>query len=236
VDIGCIVVTRGLDVPDMLPDLSEQAGLPLLTTKLITAEFITRVQRILAAALAPKTGLHGVLMDVFGVGVLLLGPSGIGKSECALDLVFKGHRLVADDIVDIVRRGLSLIGKGYDLVKHHMEIRGIGIINIKDLFGVAAVRESKKIELCIELVEWDEDVEYDRLGIEQRTYSILGAEISHMLIPVRPGRNIAVIVETAARNQLLKIQGHDSAADFQRLLMSRISKGSSETEPADNVE
>lgn len=224
VDIACVVVTRGLQVPSALADLCQARGIPLLTTPLITARLITRVQRVLAALMAPATSLHGVLIDVFGVGILLLGHSGIGKSECALDLIFRGHRLVADDIVDLVRRGDTLIGKGYDLIKHHMEIRGLGIINIKDLFGIAAVRDSKKVELIMELVDWDDDAEYDRLGIEDRTHQILGVDVPHMLVPCRPGRNVAVIVETAARNQLLKAQGHHSALEFQERLMSRISQ------------
>jgi HPr kinase/phosphorylase len=224
VDIACVMVSRGLQVPAVLIDLCEARGIPLLSTPHITARLLARVQRVLASLMAPASSMHGVLIDVFGVGILLLGHSGIGKSECALDLVFRGHRLVADDIVDLVRRGDTLIGKGYDLIRHHMEIRGLGIINIKDLFGVAAVRDSKKVELIMELVDWDDDAEYDRLGIEDRTHSILGVDIPHMLIPCRPGRNVAVIVETAARNQLLKAQGHHSALEFQERLMSRISQ------------
>jgi HPr kinase/phosphorylase len=224
VDIPAIAVTRGLQPPDGLQALCDARRIALLTTPLLTAEFIQRVQRSLEVLLAPTTSLHGVLIDVFGVGVLLIGHSGIGKSECALDLVMRGHKLVADDIVDIVRRGGVLVGKGYELIKYHMEIRGLGIINLKDLFGVAAVRDSKKIELCIELVDWDEDVEYDRLGIEERTYSILGVEVPNRLIPVRPGRNVSVLVEVAARNQLLRSQGRHSAAEFQERLMKRIAE------------
>jgi len=224
VDIPCIVVTRGLRPPDALIALCDERKIALLSTPLLTAEFIARVQRALQQLLAPTTSIHGVLIDVFSVGVLLLGHSGIGKSESALDLVMRGHKLVADDIVDIVRRGPVLVGKGYDLIKYHMEIRGLGIINIKDLFGVASVRDSKKIELCIELVDWDEDVEYDRLGIDERRYNILDVEVPHRVIPCRPGRNVSALVEVAARNQLLKSQGHHSAAEFQERLMKRIAE------------
>jgi len=223
-------------VPDPLVEVCNEKALPLLTTPLITAEFFSRATRTLQLLLAPVTSLHGVLVDVLGVGILLLGHSGIGKSECALDLILRGHRLVADDIVDLARNGNVLVGKGYDLIKHHMEIRGLGIINIKDLFGVAAVRQKKKVDLVIELVDWDEDVEYDRLGIEDRSYSILGVEIPQMLIPCRPGRNVAVIVETAARNQLLKNQGHHSALEFQERLMKRIQENPSTRQTADEIE
>lgn len=236
VDVPCIVVTRGLHVPEVLIELCEQSDRALLSTPLITGEFIARVQRKLETWMAANTGMHGVLVDIFGVGVLLLGHSGIGKSECALDLILRGHKLVADDIVDVARRSEVLIGSGYDLIKYHMEIRGLGIINVKDMFGIAAVRDSKKIELCIELVDWDEDVEYDRLGIEDRSYSILGVEVPHLVIPVRPGRPVSVIVEVAARNQLLKIQGVHSAANFQQRLMNRISDGTPQPQAGDGIE
>jgi len=174
------------------------------------------VQTCLEDVLTAQTSMHGVLLDVFGVGILLLGKSGIGKSEIALDLVMRGHRLVADDIVDVRRRTAdSVVGAGSDIIKHHMEIRGLGIINIKDLFGVAAIRDRKKIEIVLELVEWDPSVEYDRLGIEDRKFRILDVEIPMLIVPVRPGRNMTTIVEVAARNHLLKEQGHHSAREFQ---------------------
>jgi HPr kinase/phosphorylase len=153
------------------------------------------------------------------VGILLLGKSGIGKSEIALDLVMRGHRLVADDIVDVKRKTPeSVVGQGSEIIKHHMEVRGLGIINIKDLFGVAAIRERKKIEIVLELVEWDPGVEYDRLGVEEKKFRVLDVEIPMMVVPVRPGRNMTTIVEVAARNHLLKQQGHHSAREFQERL------------------
>ena len=166
-----------------------------------------------------------MLIDVLGVGVLILGKSGIGKSECALDLVLRGHRLVADDIVDVKRKGDSVIGAGSAIIRHHMEIRGLGIINIKDLFGVAAVRDHKKIEVVVELMEWDPAVEYDRLGVDERKFTVLDVEVPMLVVPVRPGRNMTTIIEVAARNQLLKLQGHHSALEFQEKLNRAIAEG-----------
>jgi HPr kinase/phosphorylase len=213
---ACLVVTRGLAPPGDLVRLCDERGIALLQTPLLSSVFIDKVTRYLEDQLSPTTSIHGVLMDVLGVGILLLGKSGIGKSEAALDLVMRGHRLVADDIVDIRKRSTeSLIGSGADIIRHHMEIRGLGIINIKDLFGISAVRDTKKIELVVELTDWREDEEYDRLGTDETPYRILGVEIPYLRIPVRPGRNMTSIIEVAARNQLLKLQGHHSAREFQ---------------------
>jgi len=215
-DVACLVVTKGLEVPPELVAAADEAGVPLLRTPHLSSIFIEGVQSWLEDVLTAQTSMHGVLLDVFGVGILLLGKSGIGKSEIALDLVMRGHRLVADDIVDVKRRTPDAIfGAGSDIIKHHMEIRGLGIINIKDLFGVAAIRERKKIEIVLELVEWDPSVEYDRLGVEERKFRILDVEIPMLVVPVRPGRNMTTIVEVAARNHLLKLQGHHSAREFQ---------------------
>jgi HPr kinase/phosphorylase len=175
-------------------------------------------------------------MDVFGVGILLLGKSGIGKSEIALDLVMRGHRLVADDIVDVTRRKGAVYGAGNPVIKHHMEIRGLGIINIKDLFGVSAVREQKKIELVIELQEWDPHQEYDRLGVEDKHLQIVGVDIPLSVVPVRPGRNMATIIEVAARNQLLKLQGHHSAREFAERLNRAIAQGAMRRTLGEEVE
>jgi HPr kinase/phosphorylase len=159
-----------------------------------------------------ETTLHGVLVDVYGIGVLLLGESGTGKSECALDLVTRGHRLVADDVVEVVRESDGIIiGRGPGRIRHHMEVRGLGIINIRDLFGVAAIRYRKRIELVILLEAWRPEEEYDRLGVEEQTQSILGVPISRLRIPVSAGRNIAILVEVAARNHLLKLMGIHAA-------------------------
>ena len=164
-----------------------------------------------------------MLVDVLGVGILLTGKSGIGKSECALDLVIRGHRLVADDMVFIRKKmPASLVGQPEQQIQHLMEIRGLGIINIKDLYGISSIREKKIIDLVLELMEWDPDQEYDRLGIDDKTTNILGVELPHLTIPVRPGRNLGSIIEVAARNFLLKGMGYHSAKDFQQRLLDRM--------------
>ncbi|MBX5484265.1 MAG: HPr kinase/phosphorylase [Myxococcaceae bacterium] len=225
-DLACVVVTKNLDIPQPLIDACNEAKLALMKTPLLSSNFIQQVQNFLEDALTETATLHGVLMDVFGVGVLLLGKSGIGKSEIALDLVMHGHRLVADDIVDVSRRKPGVVyGAGNAIIKHHMEIRGLGIINIKDLFGIASVRERKKIELVIELVEWDASREYDRLGVDEGHFNILGVDIPLATVPVRPGRNMTTIIEVAARNHLLKLQGHHSAREFAERLNRAIAEG-----------
>jgi HPr kinase/phosphorylase len=162
-----------------------------------------------------ETTLHGVLLDVYGIGVLLLGESGTGKSECALDLVTRGHRLVADDIVEIARGSDQIvIGRGPARIRHHMEVRGLGIINIRDLFGVAAIRHRKRIELVIQLEVWRADEEYDRLGLEEQSYPILGIPVPLLRIPISAGRNVAILIEVAARNHLLKLMGVHAARAF----------------------
>jgi len=225
-DFPCLILTRGIaPYPEMVKS-AERRRIPLMATELATGEFIFRLNRFLAEHLAPSISLHGVLIDVYGIGILILGQSGIGKSETALDLILRGHRLAADDIVEVRKRGTNnLIGKGAEVIKYHMEIRGLGIINIKDLFGIAAIRDRKKIELVIELVEWDHNKDYDRLGLEDETYAILGVEIPQLTIPVRPGRNLTTIIEVAARNQLLKLKGFHSARDFQRKLLEELMQG-----------
>jgi len=218
-DISCLAVTKGLEVPASMVAAAEESAVPLLRTTHLSSTFITSVQAYLEDVLTAQTSMHGVLLDVFGVGILLLGKSGIGKSEIALDLVMRGHRLVADDIVDVKRKSAEAVfGAGSEIIKHHMEVRGLGIINIKDLFGVAAIRERKKIEIVLELVEWDPAVEYDRLGVDEPKYRILDVEVPMLVVPVRPGRNMTTIIEVAARNHLLKLQGHHSAREFQERL------------------
>lgn len=236
-ELACIVVTKNLDIPQPLLDACNKAGVTLMKTTLLSSTLIQQIQSFLDEALTAASSLHGVLMDVFGVGILLLGKSGIGKSEIALDLVMRGHRLVADDIVDVTRRKPGTIyGAGNTIIKHHMEIRGLGIINIKDLFGVAAVRDRKKIELVIELVEWDPLQEYDRLGVEEQKFSVVGVEIPLSVVPVRPGRNMTTIIEVAARNHLLKLQGHHSAKEFAERLNRAIADGAMRRTLGEEVE
>jgi len=235
--MACLVVTKGLPVPACMSDAAERHGCPLLATTLLSSEFIIRVQEVLAEALTAQTSMHGVMLDVFGVGILILGKSGIGKSECALDLVMRGHRLVADDMVDLKRKTFdSVYGAGRAAGQHHMEVRGLGIISIKDLFGIASIRDRKKLELVVELVEWDPAMEYDRLGIEERTRPILDVEVPTITLPVRPGRSMATLIEVAARNQLLKFQGHNSALEFQEELKRKIAMARTTRALGDEVE
>jgi HPr kinase/phosphorylase len=214
-DPACIVVCRGLAPPAELILAAGGRGVPVLVSSLATADFIAAVTGWMSDRLAPSTDMHGVLLDVLGIGVLLLGKSGIGKSETALDLVVRGHRLVADDVIRLRRQGGHVVGRGSGIIGHHMEIRGLGIINIKDLFGVSAVRDTKKIELVVELREWNENEEYDRLGFDDRFDKILDVAVPAVQLPVRPGRNLATLIEVAARNQLLKLQGTHSARAFR---------------------
>lgn len=232
-DPACVVVCRGLAPPTELRDTAEARGVPLLVSALVTADFIAAVTAWMHERLAPAMEVHGVLIDVLGIGVLVLGKSGIGKSETALDLVVRGHRLVADDVITIRRQGKDVVGRGTGLLGHNMEIRGLGIINIKDLFGIAAVRETKKIDLVVELREWQDGEEYDRLGFDDRHDDMLGVQVASLRLPVRPGRNLATLVEVAARNQLLKHEGHHSAKAFRDALSAAMTMA---TAPGGTVE
>lgn len=221
--ISCFIITKGLMPPGFLLEHAEAAGIPVLNTHHQSSTFISLVTKFLEERLLPTTHMHGVLIDVLGVGILLTGKSGIGKSECALDLVIRGHRLVADDMVFIKKKmPAALVGQADESIQHLMEIRGLGIINIKDLYGVSSIREKKIIDMQLELVDWDPDQEYDRLGVDDRKVTILGVDIPHICIPVRPGRNLGSIIEVAARNFLLKGMGYHSARDFQERLLSRM--------------
>ena len=221
--ISCFVITKGLEPPDFFLRRVEKAGIPTLNSPLQSSTFISLISKFLEERLLPTTHLHGVLIDVLGVGVLLTGKSGIGKSECALDLVIRGHRLVADDMIFVKKKmPAALVGQAEESIQHLMEIRGLGIINIKDLYGVSSIREKKIIDIKLELVEWDPQHEYDRLGVDDQRAEILGVEIPHIMIPVRPGRNLGSIIEVAARNFLLKGMGYHSARDFQERLMARM--------------
>ncbi|MCB9477432.1 MAG: HPr(Ser) kinase/phosphatase [Deltaproteobacteria bacterium] len=218
-----VIVTRNLTPSEDFLALAAEHQTPVLRTRYSSQEFTERVSRILEAHFARRTTMHGVLMDVYGVGVLLLGKSSIGKSECALDLILQGHRLVADDIVELQRTAQGTInGRSSEITKYYMEIRGLGIINIKEMFGIGSIRDRKKVHLVVRLVDWDEDTEYDRMGLDEANYNILGVELPMVKIPVRPGRNLTAIVEVAARNHLLKLEGYHAAQEFQKRLMERI--------------
>lgn len=227
--VAAFVITKGQKPPDDIVRECRRREIPLLVSDRTTSVVIQSITRVLEDSLAPATTLHGVLVDVYGMGVLLLGESGIGKSECALDLVHRGHRLVADDAVEIRRYPSgALVGRAAEMIRYHMELRGIGIINIKHLFGVSAVRASKSIELVIELQRWDPTKKYDRLGLDGETYAILERELPLLRLPVASGRNLALLIEIAARNELLKSQGYDAAKEFARRVDEEIAKNSKE--------
>ncbi|MCU1384416.1 MAG: HPr kinase/phosphorylase [Acidobacteria bacterium] len=218
-DFPCVVITGGFTPPQELLVEAERARLPLLKTAVATPTAIAKLSSLLEDSLAERTMIHAVLMDVLGLGVLIAGESGIGKSECALDLIVRGHRLVADDTVDVRRRQETiLIGACPELTRHHMELRGLGVINIKELFGIASTRSSKRVELVVQLERWVPTREYERLGLDDAFYEILGLRVPLLKMPVAPGRNIAILVEVAARNQLLRQRGHHAARELAQRL------------------
>jgi len=222
-DIPCVLITSGWEPPVELLAASDRYQIPLLRTAVSTPVSIAKIEYLLDDELAERQVIHGVLMDMLGLGVLLIGESGIGKSECALDLVVRGHRLVADDTVEIRRRGeTTLIGTCPELTRHHVEIRGLGLINVTDLFGVSATRSSKRVELIVHLERWDETREYDRLGLDVATTDILGIAVPLVVMPVAPGRSIAMLVEVAARNHLLRSRGRHAARELVERLERRL--------------
>lgn len=211
-DVPCLLITGRTEVPPEVVIEGERSGVPVLQTPVPTATAIGKLTAILEDLLAVREVIHGVLLDILGLGVLMVGESGIGKSECALDLVVRGHRLVADDTVEIRRRAASIvIGVCPELTRHHMEVRGLGLINIRDLFGIASTRTSKRVELVVQLDRWDTTREYERLGLDDAFYDLLGVRVPLIKMPVGPGRNVAILVEVAARNQLLRMQGINAA-------------------------
>ncbi len=212
--IACLVLTHGLAPGPDLEAAAEARGLPLLSSSASSARVVSVLGRHLEERLASIISLHGTLIDIYGVGVLILGESGVGKSESALELILRGHRLVSDDIVSITRVGGLLNGTGSEVSRYHMEVRGLGIINIKDLYGVAAVRERKDIELVIRLDAWQKGKDYDRLGLDEKTHTILGLERPFIEMPVGPGRNLSVLLEVAARHHLLKRKGYHAAREL----------------------
>jgi len=216
-DVPVVFVTKGLEAPPELLVIAEERSIPVLQSKLKTGEFYRRIKPFLEEEFAPATAIHGSLADVYGVGLLFVGASGIGKSECVLDLVERGHRLVADDVVLVRRRGFDvLIGQAHEQQQHHMEIRGIGIIDVRALFGVRAVRQQKRIEVVVQLEHWRESASYDRTGLERDTTDILDTTIPRVVIPLNPGKNITVISEVVAMDHLLRYAGVDSARMFDQ--------------------
>jgi HPr kinase/phosphorylase len=219
--LPAIVITKGLPAPEHMLRLAEERGVPVLRTALSTTPFMHLLAAYLDDRFAPQTMMHASLVDVYGVGLLFMGRSAIGKSETALDLVERGHRLVADDMVKITRRyGDILIGSGNEVVRHHMEIRGLGVIDVQSIFGIRAIREQKRVEVHVNLVEWDPDEPYERLGLDDRLTEILGVKIPSVTIPIFPGKNITVISEVVALNYLVKVSGYNPAQRLEERLLA----------------
>jgi HPr kinase/phosphorylase len=208
--ISCLIVTKGLEVPEELLSFCQDNGLPLLRSPEVSSKVIGDVTRRLSELLAPHVTVHGVLMGMFGLGIMLQGESGVGKSECALDLISRGHRLIVDDSIHIRKVGEKLVGSAPEMIRGYMEIRGLGIVNIRELFGVSVIGRPKPIELCIEFRRWDDSREIDRLGLDTGEELIMGVRVPRFTIPVTSGRNMATLVETAVRLHLLRQSGFES--------------------------
>lgn len=226
--LPCVFVTKALEPPEPFLEHAAAAGVAVFRSRLKTAEFYRLIKPYLADQFAPTTTLHGSLADIYGVGLFFTGKSGIGKSECVLDLVERGHRLVADDLVFVSRRGNDvLIGRGHELQRHHMEIRGVGILDIPAIFGIHAVRQQKRLEVVVVLEEWDADAVVDRTGLDTPTINILGVEVPRITVHLNPGKNITVIAEVIAMNHLLRYyRGYDTATAFNERLMSSMRRSS----------
>ncbi len=222
-DIPCIIITNKNSVYKELLDLGEKRAIPIFRTPMNTTQFVRKIGDYLDEKFAPLITKHGTLVDIYGIGVLLAGRSGIGKSEVALDLIERGHRLVADDMVIISRRSEDvLIGSGNEVIRHYIEIRGLGVIDIKSMFGIRSIRQQKRIEVEVLLEDWDSKKEYERLGIKENYTEILDVKIPQVHLQIYPGKNITVIVETIALNTLLKIFGIHPAKEFDRRLLSKL--------------
>ena len=227
-EMPCIVIARGMPCLPALKEEAEAHGVPVYGTEDETSAFTARAIAFLSEALAPREACHGVLVDVFGVGVLITGESGVGKRECGLELIKRGHLLVADDVVDIARVGHRLRGEAPEIVREMMELRGIGLVNIKSIFGIGAVLRRKNIDMVIRLELWSPEKDYDRLGNRNETQNILGVDLPLTVMPVRSGRNLAIIVEIAARNWRLKAEGNDAVSELEQRMMRRYSRSEDE--------
>lgn len=230
-DLPCVIICRGMQAPDELTALAKKRNIAVYSTSMVTTRFTVNAINYLNRCLAPRVTRHGVLVDVYGVGILITGDSGVGKSEAALELVKRGHQLVADDVVDICRVSDNrLTGEAPEMVRHFMEIRGIGIIDIRSMYGIGSVIVSKSIDLVIHMENWKEGKEYDRLGLTEESVSILGVKVPMQTMPVKPGRNIAIIIEVAARNLRLKRMGYNAAHEMDRRLTEIIQRGGPQNE------
>ncbi len=222
-DMPCIIVTNGNAVVQEMRELCLRKKVPLISTNLSTTEAIHNISNYLAEIFAPEMTMHGSMVDVYGIGMVLVGKSGIGKSEIALDLVERGHRLVVDDSIRISRTsGDILMARGHDHLKHYIEVRGVGILDVREMFGIRAVRLQKRVEVVVDLQLWDGKEEYERLGLDETTIDILGVKVPHVRLPIYPGKNITVIAEAIALNFLLKVNGYDAAKEFTRKLADEI--------------
>lgn len=229
--VPCIVFCRGIEVEPELIQLATEKGVPLLKTSVTTSSFMAEVIRWLNVELAPRISIHGVLVDVYGEGILIMGESGIGKSEAALELIKRGHRLVTDDIVEIKKvSDETLIGTAPDITRHFIELRGIGIIDVKTLFGVESVKNTQSIDLVIKLEEWNKDREYDRLGLDENYIEFLGNKVVCHSIPIRPGRNLAIICESAAVNYRQKKMGYNAAQELYNRVTNNLMRKNKATE------
>jgi len=224
-DLPCIIICRRLEGMDDLIQLAAERKIPVYRSDVDTTKLVMDMIYFLNNQLAPRQTMHGVLVEVYGVGVLLTGESGVGKSEAALELVKRGHRLVADDVVDVRRVSDNrLIGEAPEMVRNLMEIRGIGIIDVATMFGIGSVMRSKSIDMIVHLEHWVEGKEYDRVGLDDRTSEILGVQVPWLLLPIRPGRNVAVVLEVASRNLMLKQQGYSAARELEKRMMARMDR------------
>jgi len=238
-DMPCVVITRGMPCPPVMAELAQERNVPVYQSNAVTTRFFVSAINFLSSRLAPRVTRHGVLVDVYGVGVLITGESGVGKSEAALELVKRSHQLVADDVVDICRVAENrLVGEAPEMVRHFMEIRGLGIIDIRAMYGVGAVVSSKSIDIVIHLELWRENKEYDRLGLSEEFITVLGVKLPYIVMPVRPGRNLAIIIEVAARNWRLKRMGYNAAAELDNRLtemLQRTQGGEAHAPPPEEV-
>ena len=224
-EIPCLIFCRSLQPDEFLLAEANKRNIPVFSTDKKTSQFMAEIIRWLNVELAPCISIHGVLVDVYGVGVLIMGESGIGKSEAALELIKRGHRLVSDDVVEIRKvSDETLVGSAPDITKHFIELRGIGIVDVKNLFGVLSVRETQNIDLVITLEDWDRDKEYDRLGLEEQHTEFLGKKVVCHQLPIRPGRNLAIIVETAVINHRQKSMGYNAAQELYRRVQANLAK------------
>ncbi|MCH7589712.1 HPr(Ser) kinase/phosphatase [PVC group bacterium] len=219
----CIVVARRLSIPNELKEVAKAKQIPIFQSSLSTSKISATITFYLEEQFSPALTISGTLMDVYGIGILILGKSGIGKSECALELIKRGHRLVSDDIIHLKLTARKLIvGRRSDIIRHHMEIRGLGIIDIQKIFGIGAIRNQKIVSIIVTLEEWVKNKDYDRLGLDLKTYEILDQWLPHYLVPIRPGRNIAILIEVACSNERLRRMGIDSAKSLEESLLERL--------------